>query len=53
MPSFDIVSKVDAQTLDNAINNAKKEILNRFDFNGSEYAKTEWLSDSKADQRFG
>ena len=35
MPSFDIVSKVDAQTLDNAVNNAKKEILNRFDFNGS------------------
>ena len=35
MPSFDIVSKVDSQTLDNAINNAKKEILNRFDFNGS------------------
>ena len=35
MPTFDIVSKVDAQTLDNAINNAKKEILNRYDFNGS------------------
>lgn len=35
MPSFDIVSKVDVQTLDNAVNNAKKEILNRFDFNGS------------------
>jgi cyclic-di-GMP-binding protein len=35
MPSFDIVSKIDAQTLDNAINNAKKEILNRFDFNDS------------------
>jgi len=35
MPSFDIVSKVDAQTLDNAINNAKKEILNRYDFNTS------------------
>jgi len=35
MPSFDIVSKVDAQTLDNAINNAKKEILNRYDFNSS------------------
>ncbi|EHQ30218.1 YajQ family cyclic di-GMP-binding protein [Mucilaginibacter paludis] len=35
MPSFDIVSKIDAQTLDNAINNAKKEILNRFDFHGS------------------
>lgn len=35
MPSFDIVSKTDAQTLDNAINNAKKEILNRYDFNDS------------------
>ena len=32
MASFDIVSKVDAQTLDNAINTAKKEILNRYDF---------------------
>jgi uncharacterized protein YajQ (UPF0234 family) len=35
MPTFDIVSKVDSQALDNAINNAKKEILNRYDFNGS------------------
>jgi cyclic-di-GMP-binding protein len=35
MPSFDIVSKIDGQTLDNAINNAKKEILNRYDFHGS------------------
>ncbi|GAB3928251.1 YajQ family cyclic di-GMP-binding protein [Mucilaginibacter myungsuensis] len=35
MPTFDIVSKVDGQTLDNAINTAKKEILNRYDFNGS------------------
>ncbi|KAA8484381.1 YajQ family cyclic di-GMP-binding protein [Arcticibacter tournemirensis] len=35
MPSFDIVSKIDGQTLDNAINNAKKEILNRYDFNDS------------------
>jgi uncharacterized protein YajQ (UPF0234 family) len=35
MPSFDIVSKIDGQTLDNAINTAKKEILNRYDFNGS------------------
>lgn len=32
MPSFDIVSKVDPQNLDNAINTAKKEILNRYDF---------------------
>lgn len=35
MPSFDIVNKVDAQLLDNAINVARKEILNRFDFNGT------------------
>lgn len=32
MPSFDIVSKVDAQMLDNAVNVTKKEITNRFDF---------------------
>jgi cyclic-di-GMP-binding protein len=35
MPSFDITSKTDAQTLDNSINVAKKEILNRFDFRDS------------------
>jgi uncharacterized protein YajQ (UPF0234 family) len=35
MPSFDIVSKVDVQTLDNAINVTNKEITNRFDFKGS------------------
>ena len=35
MPSFDITSKADAQLLDNAINVAKKEILNRFDFRDS------------------
>ncbi len=35
MPSFDIVNKIDIQTLDNAINVAKREVLNRFDFHGS------------------
>lgn len=35
MPSFDIVSKVDPQTLDNAVNVTKKEIENRFDFKGT------------------
>lgn len=35
MPSFDITSKVDLQTLDNAVNTVKKEITNRFDFKGS------------------
>ena len=35
MPSVDIASKVDIQTLDNAINTVKKEISNRFDFKNS------------------
>jgi uncharacterized protein YajQ (UPF0234 family) len=35
MPSFDIASKTDTQTLDNSINVARKEILGRFDFKGS------------------
>jgi uncharacterized protein YajQ (UPF0234 family) len=38
MPSFDIVSKVDAQALDNAVNVTTKEITNRFDFKGSHVA---------------
>jgi len=37
MPSFDIVSRVDFAEIDNAINNTKKAILNRFDFRGSAY----------------
>lgn len=32
MPTFDIVSHVDEQELDNAINQARKEIAQRFDF---------------------
>jgi cyclic-di-GMP-binding protein len=35
MASFDIVSKVDAQLLDNAVNVTRKEITNRFDFKDS------------------
>ncbi len=35
MPSFDIACKVDLQTLDNAVNIAKKEVDNRFDFKGT------------------
>ena len=34
MPSFDIVSEVDEQELDNAINQARKELATRFDFKG-------------------
>lgn len=32
MPSFDIVSKVDLQEVDNAVNNVRKELDTRFDF---------------------
>lgn len=32
MPSFDIVSQVDLQEIDNAINNTKKELQGRYDF---------------------
>lgn len=35
MPSFDAVSKVDLQEVDNAVNNTVKEIATRFDFRGS------------------
>lgn len=35
MASFDIASKVDAQVVENAINVARKEIINRYDFSGS------------------
>jgi cyclic-di-GMP-binding protein len=35
MPSFDIQSKVDPQTLDNAINTVKRELETRYDLRGS------------------
>ena len=53
MPSFDITSKVDLQTLDNAMNTVKKEIENRFDFKGSpvkiELNKKEYKVDLEAE----
>lgn len=42
--SFDIVSRIDAQELDNALNQARREIENRFDFKNS---KTSIESDGK------
>ena len=35
MPSFDIVSQVNSMEIENAINQANKELANRFDFKGS------------------
>ena len=40
MPSLDIVSRIDFAELDNAINNTKKAIMNRFDFRNSKYEIT-------------
>ncbi len=36
MPSFDIFSKVDLQEVDNALNQANKEIAQRYDFKGAQ-----------------
>jgi len=49
MPSFDIVSKVDPQVLDNAVNVTKKEITNRFDFKDSPVKIDLNKKDSKID----
>lgn len=40
MPSFDIVSQIDRHELDNAVDQANREVTNRFDFKGTgaEYA---------------
>jgi uncharacterized protein YajQ (UPF0234 family) len=35
MPSFDIVSEVNSMEIENAVNQAKKELASRFDFRGS------------------
>jgi len=35
MPSFDIVSNVNSMEIENAVNQAKKELASRFDFKGS------------------
>ena len=37
MPSFDIVSQVNTMEIENAVNQAKKELANRFDFKGSKW----------------
>jgi len=36
MPSFDVVSEVDSHELKNAVDQANREIANRFDFKGSD-----------------
>ena len=45
MPSFDVVSEVDLQEVENAVNQANKEVRQRYDFRGSD-TRIEW--DKKA-----
>jgi uncharacterized protein YajQ (UPF0234 family) len=40
-PSFDVVSKIDRQEVDNALNQASKELAQRFDFRGTN-ASIDW-----------
>lgn len=41
MPSFDVVSEVDMQEIDNAVNQAIKEVQQRYDFRGSK-SEIQW-----------
>lgn len=50
--SFDIVSKVDRQEVDNALNQAAREVGQRFDFKGTE-ASIKWAGDEIAMQANG
>lgn len=50
--SFDIVSQIDLQEVDNAVNQAKKELMTRFDFKGSK-SSVEFLKDEKKIQLLG
>jgi hypothetical protein len=43
-PSFDVVSKVDRQEVDNALNQARKELHQRFDFKGTD-ADVAWTGE--------
>lgn len=38
MPSFDIVSKIDLQEIDNAVNSVLRELTNRYDFKGAQFS---------------
>ena len=46
--SFDIVSKVDRQEVDNALNQTSKELAQRFDFRGTN-AQISWAGDEAVD----
>ena len=45
-PSFDIVSKVDRQEVDNALQQTDEELNTRFDFRGTG-AKISWAGETR------
>ena len=55
-PSFDVTSTVDVQEVDNAVNQAKKEIAQRYDFKGSkssiDFKRAENVIELVADDNF-
>ncbi|HUL74068.1 MAG TPA: YajQ family cyclic di-GMP-binding protein [Vicinamibacterales bacterium] len=55
-PSFDVTSRVDLQEVDNAVNQARKEIAQRYDFKGSkssiDFKRAENLIELVADDNF-
>lgn len=55
MPSFDVVSKVDWAEVDNALNQAEREVAQRFDFKGTgaalEKADTNIVIAANSDER--
>ena len=38
MPSFDLVSKINLQEVDNAVNSVSRELTNRYDFKGAVFS---------------
>lgn len=55
MPSFDIVSEVDAQEVTNAVDQTARELVNRYDFRGTNstvrFAESELIVESSTDNR--
>ena len=49
MPSFDIVSEINSMEIENAVNQANKELANRFDFKG---VKATGQEDEEGDKAF-
>lgn len=54
MPSFDVVSEVDMHELDNALDNANREVGTRFDFKGADakFERTETVVLMQAEAEF-